>query len=488
MDENNLNYIVKLGYDEVLVEVEGGENIYSLPGYNQGDYLHPGAVHTGEKFEHLFTVTKNEAEKHLGKKFPFKVHINKLWHGENHIIGASYNFTTTDIYQLNRYKKVSTVRNTVDYFISKEEKFIYPYYCLIPEFFDEDIPLPTQETILAAKNGLCRIVFFFGTEGLFDVNVHLPKLLEFINKVNCEVHLVHANLLLRTNIENTITNTPDLHKQELLRKINVYEYVGFELDPWFLNFDRTDTAETKSHSNNFLGYYDNHILTKGLLNKDCKKFLAFNRRPRIVRTALHTLIKSNPEVDKNTYSSLRYNPNIETQYQDVKFTLQKCKDSDAALNYLDNNLYLYKHKGFTVDADLDTNHASTFQVLLHYNTYVSVVTETLTHNDCIFFSEKIFKAVVACQPFILIGNPYSLESFRKLGYQTFGKWWDEEYDGIADEPERLSKIFEVIKTLNSKTNSELFDMYKDMKNTLEHNYKLFFENNRIYSYLDFLAK
>ena len=66
--------------------------------------------------------------------------------------------------------------------------------------------------------------------------------------------------------------------------------------------------------------------------------------------------------------------------------------------------------------------------------------------------------------------PGTLKYLHEQGYQTFSKYWDESYDLCEDHEERLYKIFEVIKYIESKSINELKNIYEDMKPILLHNY------------------
>jgi hypothetical protein len=61
-----------------------------------------------------------------------------------------------------------------------------------------------------------------------------------------------------------------------------------------------------------------------------------------------------------------------------------------------------------------------------------IVNETHHQNigDQVFLTEKTFRAIYMGVPFMICGNPGSLELLRMLGYKTFPSVFDEEYDEI----------------------------------------------------------
>jgi hypothetical protein len=67
--------------------------------------------------------------------------------------------------------------------------------------------------------------------------------------------------------------------------------------------------------------------------------------------------------------------------------------------------------------------------------------------------------------------PGTLKYLHDNGYKTFSDFWDESYDDCTNHEERLYKIFDVIKYIESKSIDELKDIYKDMKSILSYNRK-----------------
>ena len=122
-----------------------------------------------------------------------------------------------------------------------------------------------------------------------------------------------------------------------------------------------------------------------------------------------------------------------------------------------------------IDKDLQTNLAQQSTVEHYSQTFVNVVTETTVDNQCVFFSEKIFKPIAFGQPFLLIGNPESLKYLKKLGYKTFDKWWDESYDNITDVYKRTEAVVKIVNDLSKKSIVELKQMREEMKPVLLHN-------------------
>jgi len=91
-----------------------------------------------------------------------------------------------------------------------------------------------------------------------------------------------------------------------------------------------------------------------------------------------------------------------------------------------------------------------------------------------YMTEKTAKAVASNMPFVIIGVCGLLKRLHKLGFKTFGDFWDEDYDNIEDYNERFEKIKEIINSIASKNVDELKDIYNQMIPIFEHNKNVLF--------------
>ena len=109
-----------------------------------------------------------------------------------------------------------------------------------------------------------------------------------------------------------------------------------------------------------------------------------------------------------------------------------------------------------------------------------------------FFTEKTFKSIMACQPFILGSNSKDLERLRSFGFKTFSDWWDESYDIMPDK-ERMEAIQSLIYEINKWDYDKIKTVYNEMIPILIHNYENVktlddrfkeFQNNTIYTVME----
>ena len=69
---------------------------------------------------------------------------------------------------------------------------------------------------------------------------------------------------------------------------------------------------------------------------------------------------------------------------------------------------------------------------------------------------------------------------RQFGFLTFNKWFDESYDDIEDDWQRLDAIANEVNRLSKISDQEWDLMIKDMATTLNYN-KHMLINNRWYN-------
>jgi hypothetical protein len=187
------------------------------------------------------------------------------------------------------------------------------------------------------------------------------------------------------------------------------------------------------------------IKFKPIDNKDI--FLNYNRNPRHQRLFLLSKI-----LESNLFERGR-------------ISLNKLIHSDPP-NVNPTSLEYFKTNApFVIDRDynLDFNLAIDITIEDYEKTFLSLVSESLVDDECLFVTEKIFKPILVGHPFIIYGNQHTLKYLKELGYKTFGKWIDESYDDESNCEVRALMITNEIKKLSEKTTDELVTIREEMK-------------------------
>ena len=106
----------------------------------------------------------------------------------------------------------------------------------------------------------------------------------------------------------------------------------------------------------------------------------------------------------------------------------------------------------------------------------SLVSESNDTNNEIFMTEKIWKPIIAQQPFVVHGNYLYLQKLREMGFKTFANYFDESYDLEVDADKRIDKIVHTCQDLLTKNWK---DIYLQTQSLRQHNYDTFFNKEKM---------
>ena len=137
-------------------------------------------------------------------------------------------------------------------------------------------------------------------------------------------------------------------------------------------------------------------------------------------------------------------------------------------------------------SDADRNNHKLINTDFYTNAYWNIVVETYFKQQTIFLTEKTFKPILNMQPFILVGNPYSIKMLKQLGYKTFGDFISEDYDEIVNPTDRMRELLTVFYSIASRSDKDQKNMIELMKEILEYNQSHFLKpkTQRIKNYLN----
>ena len=127
----------------------------------------------------------------------------------------------------------------------------------------------------------------------------------------------------------------------------------------------------------------------------------------------------------------------------------------------------------TISDNLKYNQASNVNIDDHKETFVSIVSETLTEPGTLFLSEKTWKPIQLGHPFMILGSVGTLQLLQQRGYKTFSKYWDESYDTLESTNKRAEVIVKNIDKLSKLSLSEIKTLRKELEPILIHNLENF---------------
>lgn len=185
---------------------------------------------------------------------------------------------------------------------------------------------------------------------------------------------------------------------------------------------------------------------------------------------------SNNQSDREKLSK-----SVETYKSKKHFNKSLFKDFAFLRHFLDDN----RSESFSYSiTNMDLN------LKLSSETFLELVVES-QEIDRLFFTEKLMKAIFNKNIFLVFNSPRSLEYLNRLGFKTFSHLFDESYDTIDDDYDRLLAMIDQLRDFSSLPNDKLQDIYKNNLYILEHNQEHLLSNdwsfnlhNRIERYLN----
>ena len=112
-----------------------------------------------------------------------------------------------------------------------------------------------------------------------------------------------------------------------------------------------------------------------------------------------------------------------------------------------------------------------YEILPHYNSiFMDIICETWHEGQCFLPNEKTGRPIIARTPFIAYAGRDFLKNLKRVGFQTFDRWWSEEYDDY-EGVRRIQYMLKEIKTISKYSVDRLQEMHQEMTPTLQHNYE-----------------
>ena len=150
-------------------------------------------------------------------------------------------------------------------------------------------------------------------------------------------------------------------------------------------------------------------------------------------------------------------------------------------NYKDN-IILSCHSDDPNNHNLFINTKNSISTNLSYHidvrdfvdSFCHIVTERIFYENRIHLTEKVFRPIICCRPFILASSPGSLQYLKDYGFKTFSDFWSEDYDNISDHDKRLRAILDIIDYLGSLNHNQIIRLLNDMKEILLYNRNHFY--------------
>jgi hypothetical protein len=250
----------------------------------------------------------------------------------------------------------------------------------------------------------------------------------------------------------------------------------------YLAILKNKKTKSNPHANN------RSIVTKDKIKRKTKreyKFLNFNRRIRNHRlfTLLYFFHKNiiddvliSYDLTDKRCIDIENEPTIRSIQNNDNFYLLNIKHVfNNILNNVPKKTIDYENLGDISGLNFENDKP-------YLDSYIHIISETNFFELGGYFSEKTWKPIGNLQPFIMIGPPNSLEELKKLGFNTFHPFINEDYDKIENNEVRLASVLNEIYRLSMLSNEEIHKWYFSIMDILEHNQKLLLSSKSLNIY------
>lgn len=214
-----------------------------------------------------------------------------------------------------------------------------------------------------------------------------------------------------------------------------------------------------------------------------KKFITFNRITGNSRAYRSLFVAELAKEDLLKSGHVSYSKDCPEhgRYQDTIFELVEKHDvpyeyiveCKTAIDQIDYELRI----DFKDDYHIPNGSQTLNAIPEMMESFLHVVTETCFWETKEHLTEKIFKPIVARQPFVLLGCANNLRYLKSYGFKTFDSWWDESYDSIEDPVQRIQAVVKIIRDICAMSIDELEGMLRGMNYILDYNYNLFYSQD-----------
>ena len=231
------------------------------------------------------------------------------------------------------------------------------------------------------------------------------------------------------------------------------------------NSEETHTDYTINYAkNHWIDFCKSQFFYNSQKNNELKNIGCFIGKPNWHRLIIASWIYNN----KKVLLTCHYNPKDERHCIDSELTdinRNAPNELPGVVSFLPN-CPIFLDEGFLNYTIGPPTH---YNILSHYSgIFVDLVIETYVSGKTFFPTEKTLRPIIAKTPFIIMGPQGYLGNLKRMGFQTFGAWWDEEYDNFSGYA-RLQKIKKISDLVLNWDNRKLHSILDEMTNVLEHN-------------------
>jgi len=325
----------------------------------------------------------------------------------------------------------------------------------LPHIFDENMNYIKSVFESVKDKPNVKLTFTNFHEG-GTPNQFIEKLIQLKNRVGLDNHQICI-----------ITNNANVSVYEKMIDVIYKPYLlGFLADHY------KDILYTPiQHNNTIIGL----LSSEEYINSEKKKFfLSYNKNTtKPFRVQLLLWLMKTGIIDDSYVSIL-----IKNQYFD-RNQLRSDKDELYDLIAWFNQ---FEKKGFNIlDWDYPNHQNDVFSSLKyttksHYaDTLFNIITETTCDTNSLNLTEKSFKGIANCHPYLVIGDINTHKHIKDLGFELYEDLIDYSFDSIDNSEIRLNSALKEVKRIYNIGGNGILEWYKKNIDKIEYNKSKFFE-------------
>lgn len=207
-----------------------------------------------------------------------------------------------------------------------------------------------------------------------------------------------------------------------------------------------------------------------------KFFLSYNKNcTKTSRIKFMLWLIKNKLIDDTLYSLLITKPRIEIPKEEFLISASNKELSGIWEYYSEFEKIGYAKLDWDYKNKQNDVYSSTMYTSYeHYSsTLFSVITETTHDNLSLNLTEKSFKSIANCHPFLIVGDTRVNKKLEEFGFKLYNDLIDYSFDSVYDNNERLDRCLGEIKRIYSLGANHILEWYRNNIHKIEYNRQLF---------------
>ena len=190
-------------------------------------------------------------------------------------------------------------------------------------------------------------------------------------------------------------------------------------------------------------------------------------------------------ISRDWYRFADYDKRLQIQSQDIKANwLVYAQGKDGNRSYRRKFLKNLTHidsvqVGSFAQYEASGESSATYDHYDFSHTNCSIILETV-FDQRVHLTEKTLRPIACGHPFMILNGPGALETIRSYGFRTFEPFINESYDKEQLSNKRMHMVLKEMYRINSLSNEEQTNIWKECNLIAEYNKQLFF-NDRFLS-------